>query len=223
MPNVHTSVVIFPLRSLDEELTFRVDAQLESFIDVELERYYNLVNWADLERAFALNHATLMLDFANIDVAKVENFPTGNKILAVMPLNQLEKLHEGLFDTLEFRKAVKKECTSYDGYASFYSSNTTHSDWTCPVDQWTEAQRSLLVSVYLNNIEAYENTYVDVDFEIPSWEKVVEQTVALNLSNKSMDLNQFCRSHDLTKEDIHNTLPNPHFHITKPEYNLVRK
>lgn len=90
----------------------------------------------------------LSIDFEELKSPRFYNYET-DRIYGRVPVDQLEAMRRAI-PAETWAAYVKDECTSYDGFISFYSNDA--SAWPDDLREWGEAGLGLLMSCYLIHI-----------------------------------------------------------------------
>lgn len=82
-------------------------------------------------------------EFSGLWSPREYNFTTDKCEVTLSP-SDVEKLH-AYHGSAEMGRVIARECKNRDGFASFYSDDPTDEEWTRPLEEYEEAQLSLLI------------------------------------------------------------------------------
>lgn len=134
-----------------------IDDEIEQSVDhdgITLEECLDLYDASAaslaISRAWveAFNEKTgLSLRFESMQSPKEYNFTT-DRVFVEIVSEDFAKL-KVLIGGSVFKKVLKDKFTSYDGFASFYSSNPEDAEWQKPFDEWDHNQLEALIQTFV--------------------------------------------------------------------------
>lgn len=144
----------------------------------QLEKLTNLYmdcNWQAIRNAYSQKYVdavesliesesgqAIKLEYESLESPKYYNFET-DCIYAKISLEDIKTMFNAL-DPKEWKQHVKDNCTSYDGFISFYPSD--YAEWKEPIEQWGEARLGMVLELYLATILEVD----DLHNKLSSWE-----------------------------------------------------
>jgi hypothetical protein len=90
----------------------------------------------------------LQLEFEELKSPRFYNYET-DCIYAKIPLAQMETMLAAI-PPEKWREFVREQCTSYDGFISFYPAN--YDEWEKDLGEWGEARLGMILEAYLMHI-----------------------------------------------------------------------
>jgi hypothetical protein len=145
------------VRELAKKYWYCIDWQA---VRVDYARAYcdNLVALvADVSRQYVTNDKgkrelsppfKLQLEFEELKSPRFYNYET-DCIYAKIPLAQMEAMLAAI-PPEKWREFVREQCTSYDGFISFYPAN--YDEWDKDLSEWGEARLGMVLEAYLVHI-----------------------------------------------------------------------
>jgi hypothetical protein len=127
-------------------------------------------NWVDALAA----EVDLDLKFTEMTSPREYNFAT-DRVFATIPAKQADKIRREVEAYPGYSEEIKDRFTSYDGFSSNYSSDSTSEDWTRKdLDQ---CQWMVILQLWLNHKEDWSERELWLaddadDFEIMNWRTV---------------------------------------------------
>lgn len=132
----------------------------------------------------------LELEFETLESPKYYNYGT-DCIYGKIPLEQLQYMLNEIPDK-EWREYVKRKCTSYSGFHSFYSPD--FDEWEKDLSEWGEARLGMVLEAYLiyllddNHLDALDGHRLMADADANGF---ISDTI---FECANQEFNEFCDS-----------------------------
>ncbi len=152
--------------NIDMALEQSFDDSSGSPIDELVSRAYDLINWQSVHLAYVQTYVDIWKDKTGIDCKFIEidspsfyNYRT-DEIIVTITDDEIKRIYSEC-DKPSLATLIKKRCTSYDGFISFYSPDIT--DWSIDPLEWESPQLALLIESFASETLSNDDYFYLMD------------------------------------------------------------